>query len=114
MIQYTRVDRPPLTDVYRMFQGELSAEEFSKRAMKFEEHSKERFYADLYLGLFFDCDGKPKKSLEHLRAAEKNRWAKEAAGGPGWMWHIAGIHAGVVERDLKKKSESKTPTKKAG
>jgi lipoprotein NlpI len=114
MIQYTRVDRPPLTDVYRMFQGELSTEEFSNRALKFAEHSMERFYADLYLGLFFDCEGKPAKSLEHLRAAEKNRSAKEATDGPGWMWHIAGIHAGIVERELKKKSEVKTPTKKAG
>jgi len=116
MIQYKRADRPPLTDVYRMFQGELSVEDFTKRAMELSEHSKERFYADLYLGLFFDCEGKPAKALEHLRAAENNRWAKSSTGGPGWMWHIAPIHAAVVERESKsKKSDPKlAPTKKAG
>jgi lipoprotein NlpI len=98
MIQYVRVDRPPLTDVYRMFQGELTADDFRSRAEQFREHSKERFYADLYLGLFFDVEGKPVESLRHLKAAEDSRWAKEAGGGPGWMWHIARIHAEKVRK----------------
>src|SRR4029079_1923953 len=83
MIQYARADRPPLNDVYRMFHGELAAEEFAKKAAGVGENSKERFYAELYLGLFFDCEGDTEKALEHLRAAESNRWAKSSYGGPG-------------------------------
>jgi lipoprotein NlpI len=115
MIQYTRVDRPPLTDVYRLFQGELSAEEFAKKAASFGENSKERFYAELYLGLYFDGEGDSAKALEHLRSAEKNRWAKSSTGGPGWMWHIARVHAMKVEQDSKAKNPGEQPstTKKA-
>ena len=115
MIQYTKLDRPPLTDVYRMFQGELSPTEFSKKAGAFSENSKERFYAELYLGLYFDGEGDAPKALAFLRSAEKNRWAKSSTGGPGWMWHIARIHALKVEQESKaKKPDAKpAPEKKA-
>lgn len=116
MIQYTKMDRPPLVDVYRMFQGEMSPMEFSKKAGTFGENSKERFYGELYLGLYFDAEGDETKALAFLRSAEKNRWAKSSTGGPGWMWHIARVHALKVEEAIKaKKSDDKSaPVKKAG
>ena len=105
MIPYTRMDRPPLTPIYRMFQGELASAEFKKQAAEFKDGSKERFYADLYLGIFLDIEGDMPAALKHLKAAEDNKWAKESGGGPGWMRHIAPIHAKFIEKQRQSKDK---------
>lgn len=110
MIPYTRMDRPPLTPIYKMFQGELSSAEFKKQAAEFKDDSKERFYADLYLGIFLDIEGDAETALKHLKTAEKNKWAKESGGGPGWMRHIAIVHAKFIEK--QRKAKEKKPASK--
>ena len=113
LIEYFRPDRPPLTEVYRMFQGTLSSADFRTKAEPFKPHTKERFYADLYLGIFLDIENERESAVKHLKAAEANEWAKSASGGPGWMWHIAPTHLKMIERRAAKEKK-KAAEKKAG
>jgi lipoprotein NlpI len=113
LIEYFRPDRPPLTDVYQMFQGTLSSSDFRNKTEPFKPHTKERFYADLYLGIFLDIEGDSSAAVKHLKAAEANEWAKAASGGSGWMWHIAPTHLKMIERRAAKEKK-KSAEKKAG
>jgi lipoprotein NlpI len=82
--------RPVLMDIYAMFKEEKKPEEVLAECEKVSggEGRKEvaRFYAHLYLGIYYEAHGDPKKSLEHIRlAAEKHR-------EPGYMGDTAAVH----------------------
>jgi lipoprotein NlpI len=100
LIPYAKADRPPFVEVYRMFEGKLAPEEFSKSIPN--DDGKARFYADLYLGLYYGSEENFDLAKKHLKAAEENAWGKNSDGGPGWMWHVARIHAGEIARRAAK------------
>jgi len=76
ILKIRRDPRVPMMEVYDMFAGQLTPADVLK-AVEAGEPSEQalhqrRFYAHLYLGLFFDATGDVEKAREHIRlSAEK-------------------------------------------
>lgn len=77
--------RAPMREIYLMFRGTLDPE--SVLAAAGAQH-RARFYAELYLGLYFEALGDEMRALKHIRAAAADRYA--AVGG--YMHMVARVH----------------------
>jgi lipoprotein NlpI len=89
--------RPPMTEVYRLYKGELKPADVLAAAqrddLKGEQRKAALFYAHLYLGLYYDATSDRAKALEHMtEAAGKYR-----------IDHYMGDVARVHEELLRKK-----------
>lgn len=93
--------RVPMMVVYQMFAGKAKPEEVLAAAEEGNPPEKDlrlrRFYAHLYLGLFYEAAGDAKKAREHLtRAAQDYRL-------PGfYMWDVARVHVELLGKADKK------------
>ncbi|WP_339908468.1 tetratricopeptide repeat protein [Symmachiella dynata] len=113
MIRYKKDDRPPLPDVYRMFEGKLTADELLKRIeaeikqKKLPQATREQrlFYAHLYIGLFAEAEKNPQQARESFLAATEQTWPLKAGGGPAYMWHCARLR--LLELDKVAASDAK-------
>jgi lipoprotein NlpI len=90
--------RVPMNEVYELFKGTARPAAVLAAADATDPDAPQgrsaRFYAHLYLGIYFDLTGEPKKALEHLElAAEKYRTHP-------YMGEVARVH-----RDGLKKKE---------
>jgi len=98
--------RVPLMKVYALFKGEGTVDDVIRAAQEpgmTEEDSRSRnFYANLYLGLYYVTENQLDKALEHLKAA-----AIPAHEKSGYMWHVARIHAGLLEQELNAEKVAK-------
>ncbi len=87
--------RVPMAQVYELFAGRLKPEDVLKAAKtpgaSEELLNRQLFYAHLYLGLYYETEGEPKRALEHLEQAVEHRIGH-------YMWDVARVH-----RDLLKK-----------
>ena len=88
--------RVPMMEIYGLFRGEKQPEEVLAAAEAGDataaERNSRRFYAHLYLGLYHEVHGDPKRAREHIQtAAQKHRIAH-------YMWNVADVHAKVVGR----------------
>ncbi|MFO0947327.1 MAG: hypothetical protein U1D30_15555 [Planctomycetota bacterium] len=106
LLEYSMEDRPPLTDIYAMFSGTLTADQLAKKierstGISQAERDKRRFYTDLYIGLDLASQKDSEGALSHLRKAVANPWGQSARGGPGYMWHVARVHWELLERATK-------------
>ncbi|MDZ4779509.1 MAG: hypothetical protein SGJ19_04590 [Planctomycetia bacterium] len=106
-IPATKLDRRvPLMKVYALFKAETTVEDVVRAAQdvgKTEEESRTRnFYANLYLGLYYVTEDQPGKALEHLKAASIPAHEKS-----GYMWHVARIHAGLLEKEVADETTAK-------
>lgn len=77
--------RRPMREVYQMFRGELTPDAVLKAA---GSAPAGRFYANLYVGLYFEALGRKEPALEHLKAAA----SKEYAPVGGYMHMVAQVH----------------------
>jgi lipoprotein NlpI len=77
--------RSPMREIYQMFRGSLSPEAVLAAG---GDSQSGRFYAELYVGLYYEATGNDQKALEHLRAAASDRYA--SAGG--YMHTVATLH----------------------
>ena len=77
--------RSPMREIYRMFQGTTTPEQIL--TLGYSEPSA-RFFAELYVGLYYDAIGERAKATEHLRAAA----AKTFASAGGYMHRVAELH----------------------
>jgi lipoprotein NlpI len=89
--------RVPMKEVYELFRGKLkpadvlAAAEAGKASS--EQRNAQRFYAHLYLGLWYDSENDQARALEHLgKAADEHRIGH-------YMWDVARVH-----RDLLRKT----------
>ena len=53
-----------------------------------------QFYAQLYVGLYFEAMGNKQKALEHITAAAADRFAQSG----GYMHTVAKVHLGILQR----------------
>ena len=83
--------RVPMREVYDMFRGQRKPEEVLAAA---GNSASGQFYAQLYLGLYFEALGDKRRALEHITAAAGDRFA--AAGG--YMHTVAKVHLGILRR----------------
>jgi lipoprotein NlpI len=106
----TGVDRRvPLMKIYDLYTGKGSVEDVVKAATdpgaKRDEVIRRHFYSNLYLGLYYVSEDQPEKALEHLKGAADPR---HEFSDYNYMWHVARIHAKLLE-DAKTKQEEPTP-----
>lgn len=82
--------RIPFMEIYAMFQGKTKPEEVLKAANAGEASDADRkerlFYSHLYIGLWYEANGKADKAKEHLTLADE----KYKIGH--YMWDVAHIH----------------------
>ena len=84
--------RIPMAEVHRLF-GEKSTPEAvlaAAAAAPKPNAGEARFYADLYLGLYYEALGNRKRAREHIVKAA------EHAGENGYMGDVARVHAGLL------------------
>jgi lipoprotein NlpI len=113
LLKYKKDDREPFPSVYRLFSGELSAEDVLAAVKDAEiskaERSKREFYAYLYVGLNDALESRDAAAIRSLHAATANSWGPEAGFGPNYMWHVGRLHYEL----LVKKRDAAAKKKKA-
>jgi lipoprotein NlpI len=109
LLKYEKDDRQPFPDVYRLFAGELTADDVLRRidqtSVAPEEKKKRLFYAELYVGLNEFVEGRLESAEKHLEQAVKNDWGAKAGGGPGWMWHVGRVHHDLLVNERIKREK---------
>ena len=83
--------RRPMREIYQMFRGTLTPEEVLAAA---GAQPDAQFYAQLYLGLYYDAIGSKAKALEHLATAAADRYASVG----GYMHTVARLHRDILQR----------------
>jgi lipoprotein NlpI len=86
-----RDGRVPMREIHEMFRGVLPPEDVLKAA---GDSARARFYAHLYMGLYFEAIGNAPRALEHITASTDYRYA--LAGG--YMHSIAVVHRDRLQR----------------
>ena len=88
--------RVPMMNIYDLFAGNAKPEDVLAATQQGEprppELNQRRFYAHLYLGLFFDANGDRPKAIEHLsKAVEEHRIGH-------YMWDVARVHLDLLRK----------------
>jgi lipoprotein NlpI len=83
-----RDPRRPMTEVYAMFRGDLTPEQVLKAA---GDDPSARFYALLYVGLFYEAIGDTPRARKYITSAASDEFSR--AGG--FMNRVAKVHVGV-------------------
>jgi lipoprotein NlpI len=83
--------RTPMRQIYEMFRGTLAPGMVLKAA---GSQSSAQFYAQLYVGLYFEALRDERRALEHITAAAADRFAD--AGG--FMHTVARVHLDMLRR----------------
>lgn len=82
--------RLPMREVYQMFEGILAPVQVVTAA---GDSPSGRFFAHLYLGLYFEALGQEADALEHIQAAAADRYARVG----GYMHMVARVHLGILQ-----------------
>jgi lipoprotein NlpI len=82
--------RVPMSQIYRMFRGELSVEQVLQAG---GTQLEGQFYAELYAGLYLEVLGDARGALKHIRNAAADRYA-----GSGYMHKVARVHRDRLAR----------------
>ena len=77
--------RSPMREIYEMFRGTMSPEAVLTAA---GQSASARFYAELYVGLYYEAIGKKSEALTHLKTAAADRFAQVG----GYMHRVAMLH----------------------
>lgn len=96
ILKIGRDRRIPMMKVYELYKGDAKPADVLKvteaNDVSKEQRNHQRFYAHLYLGLYYEAVEKdPKKALEHLEKSVSHKIGH-------YMWDVAKVH-----RDLLKK-----------
>jgi tetratricopeptide (TPR) repeat protein len=84
--------RAPMTEIYRMFRGEVTPEAVLAAGEQGGERG--RFYAHLYVGLYHEAFGRAGHARTHITVAADERFA--AVGG--YMQMVARVHRIELDR----------------
>ena len=101
MLPYTRFDRHPFPAVYDLLAGkEGTTPESILQAAKDSKEPKSTkdlrvFFADFYIGMWYETQGNKEQALHHLWKATQNPTV-QATGT--YMWQVARIHYGQLAK----------------
>lgn len=91
--------RIPMAEVHRLFAGKGTVDDVlaaAERAPAVTRAGEPRFYADLYLGLYYEATGNREKAREHiLKAAERS-------ARNGYMGDVARVHGDRLRSSRRK------------
>ncbi|MBA4190795.1 MAG: hypothetical protein C0467_22645 [Planctomycetaceae bacterium] len=94
LIPVSKDSRVPMKQVLELFAGKLKPADVidaaEKAKLKDEDLKEARFYANLYVALYYESESDPKKALEHLTAAVE----KYKIGH--YMWDVADAHLKLI------------------
>jgi lipoprotein NlpI len=95
IIPVTKDSRVPMKQVLELFEGKLKPQDVIEAAEKAklegEDLKEARFYANLYVALYYESEGDVKKCLEHMTAAVE----KYKIGH--YMWDVADVHLKLLK-----------------
>lgn len=95
LIPVTKDSRVPMAEVLQLFAGKRKPQEVLEAAEKAqltdEERTEARFYANLYVALYYESEGDAKKTLDHLTTAVE----KYKIGH--YMWDVAAAHLKLLQ-----------------
>ncbi|HSQ54407.1 MAG TPA: tetratricopeptide repeat protein, partial [Gemmata sp.] len=90
LIPVTKDARVPMKEVLELFAGKIKPADVlaapEKLKLAGEDLKEARFYANLYVALYYESEGDEKKCLEHMTAAAE----KYKIGH--YMWDVADVH----------------------
>jgi lipoprotein NlpI len=103
--------RVPMMQVYELYRGTIKPADVLK-AIEEAGGSKEQiagrtFYADLYLGLYYEANGKTKLARKHLDKAADPKLA-ESGHLNSYMWDVARIHVELLKRAESREEKKQT------
>jgi len=91
--------RVPMMQIYDLYRGKLQPEDVlaaSEAGNPDENQRNQRlFYANLYIGLWYEAAGRAEQAKEHILEAEKHKIAH-------YMWDVAHVHAERLRAAEKK------------
>jgi lipoprotein NlpI len=95
LIPVNKDARVPMKQVLELFAGKLKPQDVLDAAenakLKDEDLKEARFYANLYVALYYESEGDAKKTLEHLTTAVE----KYKIGH--YMWDVADAHLKMLK-----------------
>jgi len=96
LIDVTQDRRVPMAEIQKLFAGHLTPADVVAAAEKIPENSQAgqeaRFYAHLYIALWYDAEDKPEEARKHLARAVKNHKIGH------YMWDIGKVHLLTMEQ----------------
>lgn len=81
--------RAPMTEIYRMFRGELTPQQVLAAA---GDRPAAQFYAYLYVALYHEATGNNEGAREHIETAAAGRYS-----GGGYMHMVARVHLSLLK-----------------
>ncbi|MEI6712313.1 MAG: hypothetical protein WCO60_01075 [Verrucomicrobiota bacterium] len=112
MLSYERFDREPFPALYDMFAGKITPEEVIKHITSnhLEEQKQVVFFAKYYVGVYLTLTGQTAKGLAYINeSVALFTPATAGQGGPGYMWQVARLHAGILKSESVPQPDAKTP-----
>ncbi len=110
MLVYTRFDRHPFPSIYEMLEGKMSPQAVLDGAQDLggKQNPQVAFFAMYYAGVYYDLIGDATKGGRLVTEAV-NLFTQDTAGngGPGYMWQVARLHAGEIEKKISGTSANK-------
>jgi lipoprotein NlpI len=91
LLQVGPDQRSPMREIYEMFKGTLSPDAVLKAG---GQSLSARFFAELYVGLYYEATGNTSAGVAHLKAAAADEFAR--AGG--YMHRVATLHPLLTDR----------------
>jgi lipoprotein NlpI len=95
LIPVNKDTRVPMKEVLELFAGKIKPQDVldaaEKAKLEGEDLKEARFYANLYVGLYYESEGDAKKALEHIAAAAE----KYKIGH--YMWDVADVHMKILK-----------------
>jgi lipoprotein NlpI len=95
LIPVTKDGRVPMNKVLDLFAGKIKPQDVldaaEKAKLEGEALKEARFYANLYVALFYESEGDAKSCLTHMTAAVE----KYPIGH--YMWDVAGVHLKLLK-----------------
>jgi lipoprotein NlpI len=98
LIPVTRDTRVPMAQIQQMFAGELAPEDVLEAGDKAGGTAK--FYADLYVGLYYEALGRDEDALRRIKPAAQNPAAKDS-----YMGDVARVHVKLREQHRSRRVE---------
>lgn len=102
LLPVTRDRRVPMAEILQLFAGTRSPEEIIRLGE--QEGGTAKFYAELYVGLYFEAVGKDAESMGYLTAAAENPAAKES-----YMGDVARVHVRLRKQAAAAVNEKRRP-----
>lgn len=101
--------RIPMMKIYDLYRGKATPDDVLDAAEQGADPTRiagQRFYAQLYVGLYYEATGKPKAAAPLLKAAAESHRTTRSVNR--YMWSVADVHYRQLQAAAKAESPAKT------